>query len=641
MKLFEPGQIGELTIKNRVIMAAMNPIGLVEPDGRLSQRGIEYYTARARGGAGMITTGITAVSRELETLPSILVTEMMHVTRLSELADSVHDYGAKVAVQLTAGHGRVLPPALMGARGATSPSVSSCFWDSSIMTSELTIKQIENLVKAFEFGAGIVKRAGIDAIELHAHEGYLLDQFQTELWNKRTDKYGGNLKKRIRFAFEVIEAIRRGAGPDFPIIYRFGLTHYLEGAREIDESLEIAREIEAAGVDCLHIDAGCYETWYWAHPTAYQPEGCMVDLAALAKSVVNIPVVTVGKLGDPALAEQVLNDGKADFIAIGRPLLADPEWPNKVKNNDWEDIRPCIADSEGCHGRIRMHKYISCTVNPQTGMEKELAIYPAERPKEVLVIGGGPGGMEAACVAASRGHKVSLWEKSNNLGGNLIPASIPEIKKDYRKLITYMVRQVNKHNIKLELNREVTPEMVRKAKPDAVIIATGARPDIPGIPGIDNEKVITAIDLLMTGKKIIVPVVIIGGGIVGCEVALHLSEMGIKPVIVEVLNDIALDEFSLNRMYLLKMMDMAEIDILTNTSVSEITDDGICLVKKDGEIVRLEAGSVVIATGLKSNRELLETIGDDVPEVYAVGDCVEPGRLINAVWDGFRTARLI
>ncbi|MFC1990200.1 FAD-dependent oxidoreductase, partial [Chloroflexota bacterium] len=482
-----------------------------------------------------------------------------------------------------------------------------------------------------------IKAAGIDAIHLRAHDGYLFDQFQTALWNRRTDKYGGDLRGRLRFAMEVIEAIRNGAGADFPIIYRFSLA----GGREIEEGLEIARQMEAAGVAALEIDAGCHEAWNWGHPTTYKQPGCMVDLAAMAKKVVKIPVIAVGKLGYPDLAERVLQEGKADFISLGRALLADPEWPNKVKEGRFEDIRPCLAESEGCSGRLRQGKYVSCAVNPATGMEREMAITPAERKKSVLVIGGGPAGMEAAIVAKSRGHKVVLWEKSSELGGNLIPASIPDFKQDYRRLIDYLSTQIKKLGVTVELGKEATEKLVQQMKPDVVFLATGSKPLIPDIPGVEMKKVVTAPDLLLDKKEAGECVVVVGGGLVGCETAVFLAQKGKKVTVVEILDSVAIDTFMRDREDLLKLLSDAKVNILTNTMVLEITAKGITVADECGDRSTLKADTVVLAVGFKSSDHLLTTLREKVPEVYAIGDCVEPRKVINAIWEGYRIARLV
>ena len=517
MKLFEPGIIGKLSIKNRIVMAPMGVGGLCEPDGRLSQRAIDYYVARAKGGTGLIISCVSRVSRQIEHFPNVplvfhpMIDNFIYVSRLSELADAVHDYGAKMAIQLTAGFGRVLPPVYLEKTEAVAPSKMPCFWNQNRSTRELTIKEIETLVEAFKFGSEIMRTAGIDAVELHAHEGYLFDQFQTALWNQRTDKYGGDLERRLTFALEVIDAIKRGAGADFPIIYRFGLTHYLDGGREIEEGLRISRML-ATKVDAFHIDAGCYDNWYWPHPPTYLPAGCMVDLAEMVKKEVRAPVIAVGKLGNPELAEEVLQQGKADFIALGRALLADPDWPNKVKEKRVEDICPCIGDHDGCMGRVMKRHYVSCTVNAMTGMEREFSLNLAKKRKFVLVVGGGPGGMEAARVASLRGHKVVLWEKNNSLGGNLIPASVPEFKQEYRELIQYLSAQMKKLGVTIQLGREATPGLIMEMKPGAIIIATGARPLVPEIEGIERTNVLTASDLLLSKKEVRGPIAVVGGG---------------------------------------------------------------------------------------------------------------------------------
>ncbi|MFC1956280.1 FAD-dependent oxidoreductase [Chloroflexota bacterium] len=643
MKLFEPGKIGSLAIKNRILMCPMAIGGLEEPDGRLSQRGIDYYVARAKGGVGLIITGFTRVSRELE--PNIeaklVVDSKLSIPWLSDLAEAVHDYGAKVAVQLSAGLGRVTFPTTLMIAGAVAPSALPAYWDPSVITRELRTDEIERLVHAFEVSAGILRIAGIDAVELHAHEGYLFDQFMTTLWNKRRDKYGGDLDNRLRFPLEVIEAIKRGAGADFPIIFRFGLKHYIDGGRDIEEGLEIARRIEVAGADSLEVDAGCYETWYWAHPPTTLAPGCMVDMAQMTKEVVKIPVIAIGKLGYPELAETVLQEGKADFICLGRALLADPEWPTKVKQGRLEEIRPCIGCHDGCLKRELDGKSISCAVNPATGMEREFNIKPAGIAKSVLVVGGGPSGMEAARTAALRGHKVTLWEKSSALGGNLIPASIPNFKQDYKSLINFLTTQINKLGVAIELGKEATPELVQKVNPDVVFVATGSMPIIPDIPGIEKKMVVTAIDLLSGKRDAGELVVVVGGGLVGCETALYLAQKGKKLTIVEMLESVMLDVYVANRMHLLELLADAGVVILTETSLSGITSRGVNIVNKYGERSDLKADTVVLAVGLKSDGWLLEALKDKVPEVYAIGDCIEPRKVMQAIWEGFRTARLV
>ena len=646
MKLFEAGKIGRLSIKNRVVMAAMGVHALAEPDGRLSQRGIDYYVARAKGGSGLIITG-AARTRQIEQLSytpfvnGMVIDGSLSTGRLSELADAVHDYGAKIAVQLLAGRGHNAGTELRGRGEPVAASTLPCFFDPNVVAREIRVEEIERLVDAFEFAGEIVNKAGIDAIELNCHSGYLPDEFMTALWNKRTDEYGGDLDGRLRFLVEIIEGIKKGAGEKFPIIVKFGLTHYLNGARDIAEGLEIARKLEATGVNALDIDGGCYETMYLNKPTTYSGPGSFVGLAEMVKEAVNIPVITVGKLGNPDLAESVLQEGKADFIALGRPLLADPEWPNKARAGRREDIRPCIGGYEGCSARIGEEKYISCTVNPATGMEREFAVRPAEGSKFVLVVGGGAAGMEAARVAAIRGHEVALWEKEDSLGGNLIPASIPDFKRDYRDLRDYLITQIGKLGVNIELRREATPESVQAEKPDAVVVATGSTPIIPEIKGIENGNVGTALEVLSGKKSTGERVIVIGGGMVGCETALYLARKGQRVTVVELSDILCRGKYLANRMHLIKLITDANVKVFVNSQVSEILDNSIGIVDNHGKNVTLKADTVVLASGSQPNKSLYESLDGRVSEIYAIGDCVEPRKLMNAIWEGFRTARLI
>lgn len=649
LKLFEPGIIGKLSLKNRIVMAPIN-VGLSSPIEKswLTQRGIDFYVARAKGGVGLIMPTFMSPSKKLE--PSIgepVLDSRLCISWLSDLAEAVHDYGAKICVQLCPGFGRNLTPNPALPHGGTiAPSPLPNVKDPSVIARELTIEEIEQLIKDYEFSTKIIKDAGVDAIEIHAHQGYLTDEFMTTLWNKRTDKYGGALDDRLRFPLELIEAIRRAAGANFPILFRYPITHYLDGGRDIEEGLEIARRLETAGVNALDVNAGCYETYNLAQPPTTQPRGCWVELAKMTKEVVNIPVIVAGKLGYPELAERVLQEGKADFIALGRYLLADPEWPNKVKEGRTEDIIPCIGCHEACIKRRRELKHTGCAVNPATGRERELTLTLAEKKKSVLVIGGGPGGMEAARVTALRGHEVTLWEKGNALGGNLIPAAVPDFKDDYKLLIDYLITQIKKLGVKVELRKEAIPELILKVKPEVVLIATGAKPIVPEIKGI--EKAISAVDLLLGKGEAGESVVVVGGGRIGCETALYLAQQGKKVTIVEILDRVLRDMVegwgnapNPNAIDLLRLLAESHMKISTSTNVLEITDTGLVIADAQGKRSTLEADTITFAVGMKPNTELQEALQDKLPEVYAIGDCVEPRLVLNAIWEGFRTARLI
>jgi 2-enoate reductase len=647
VKLFDPGRIGKVKLKNRIVMSAMGCGGLVQLDGSLSQRGIDYYVARAKGGVGLITTGSCRVTRDFEKIPnnpinsSLMIDNKLYSRWVEELAAGVHDYGAKLSVQLLAGLGRTLSKDDIAKVRPIGPSAIPCFADSNTLTHELTIVEIGRFFDAFEAAAVILKSAKVDAIELNCHAGYLVDQFMTELWNRRTDAYGGNLEGRLRFLLEIIGRIKKVLGKDFPVIVKYALMHYFPGGREAEEGVEIARRLEAAGVDALTIDAGCRETFYWTLPSEFQPEGCTVNLAAMVKNAVKIPVITVGKLGNPQLAEETIQEGKADFVALGRELLADPEWPNKVRAGRFEDVRPCVWCFEGCHRRIHEGKTLSCAVNPATGNERALVILPAEEKKSVLVIGGGPGGMEAARVAALRGHRVSLWENDRELGGNLKPGFAPEFKESYQKLRDYLVLQLKKVGVETTLGKEATPELIDQLNPDVVVVATGSTPVIPPIVGVERRSVVTAVDLLsgreVSGKN----VVIIGGGIVGCETALHLARKGGKVTIVELLSGIGRDMYQVNRIHLLKLLNDAGVEVLTESRVLEITETGIVYADEDQQQKVLKADTIVIAVGMKPRSDLAEKLNARPLEVYQVGDCSEPRKVIDAMWEAFRVARYV
>lgn len=689
MKLFEPGRIGNLELKNRIIMAGMGT-QYYEEDGSPSPECIEYYVARARGGVGLIITGAIRTGG-IETVPGKshirrwLLRKKGHVAGLKKLADAVHEQGAKIAAQFLPAMGRNLDMEAIKAIGAIAPSPAPTFADPKIMAREITLEEIKVLVKLTRESAALAREAGTDAIELNAHGGYLIDEFMTSIWNKRTDRYGGNLEGRLTLLMEIIEAIRTGAGKDHPLSVRYPITHFLEGDRTIEEGVEIGRRLEATGIDALSVDAGSYETMYWLLPPTTQPLGLYLWFIEKIKEAVHIPVIIVGKLGYPALAERVLREGKADFIAIGRSLLADPDWANKVKEGRFDDIRPCIGDEQGCVGNIVYGEPITCTVNPTVGKEVEYAIKPADPQKSVLVIGGGPSGMEAAMIAAMRGHRVTLWEKGHSLGGNLRLSSVPNFKQEYRRLLSYMERKINQHGVKVRFGVEATPELVQAFEPNAVVVAAGGTLVTPAIPGKDGKNVFNSLQFLamLNGllkwgdinqrglnkllwfagnrfsrymspawierfARIWLPlghkVVIIGATYPSCEMALFLRQRGREVTVVESLgpDNVASDLFLCNRMHLLKLLDENKVDILTDTKTLKITEQGTLLADKSGMESILSADSIMLSVEVKPNDALLKALKGKVHEVYAIGDCVDPqNKALSVIHDGFHTARQV
>ncbi len=651
-KLFEPGTIGNVQLKNRLIMAPMGIRGLVEVDGSLSQRAIDYYEERARGGVGLIVTGIAFACTKFDPywiegkyFPFHRIDSPMVLPRLNQLAERLHDYDCKLCIQMSPGHGRVARLGWMQSGQPISASALSCYWEPSLTTRALTTKETEELVSSFGPAARFAQIAGVDAIQLHCHEGYLADQFMTSLWNKRTDKYGGaTVRERMTFVLEIIEQIQHSIQTAIPIVFRMALTHRLPGGRTEEEGLEICQILEEAGVAAIEVDSGAYENWYWPHPPVYQPPACNLDMAAKAKKVVKrIPVICVGKMCYPDIAAKAVEEGKADFVAIGRGLLADPEWPNKTRGGRVQEIRPCIGCQE-CQGRARRLS-ITCALNPACGDEKALRLMPAEKKKRVLVIGGGPAGMEAARVARLRGHQVTLYEKSGQLGGDLIPASVPDFKQDLRLLREWYAREMRRLGVSVHLNTEATLQSSIEDKPDVVFLAVGAAPKIPQIPGVDSAKVATAVDVLNGKADVGRSVLIVGGGVIGCELAVHLAKKGKKASIIEVLPQVLNDIVHIHagREMLLKMLEDNKVHIYTNTTVDSIAESGVTVIDKDFRKRDIKTDSVVIAIGFTSHGDdLWKGLSESsIEEAYRIGSCANPGRIIDAVWQAYGKARLI
>ncbi|MDK2785271.1 MAG: 2-enoate reductase [Bacillota bacterium] len=645
--LFTPGRIGRLELKNRIVMAPMGNIGMCELDGRPSEQMIEYYVERARGGAGLLITGLVLPSYRLEPLLAeekwaLLprIDGLPFLFRWRELVKRVHAYGAKIALQLTAGFGRVLVPQFAQGK-MVGVSALRNYWDPRQTLRELTTEEIDEFIKDFAKAAYLAREAGFDAIELHGHEGYLMDQFTSPLWNKRTDKFGGDLLGRLTFPIEIIKAIRQAVGDSLPIIYRYDLTHNLPGGRSEEEGLKMGQILESVGVDAFDVDKGTYDNWYWPHPPVYQPRACMADAATKLKQVVKVPVMAVGKLGYPDVAEGLLAENKADFIILGRALLADPEWPNKVRRGAVDDIRPCIGDQEACIGALARGEHLSCAVNPACARERQYRLTPAATLKKVVVIGGGPAGMEAALVASKRGHRVILYEKAGELGGQLIPAGRPSFKSDVELYRQYLIRQVNKAGIEVRLGQEASASTVAADAPDVVICALGMIENVPPVPGMDLPHVVMAKDVLLGKKEAGKTVVVVGGGAVGCETALFLAQQGKSVTIVEMLPKVMPDVMHANREMLLMLLKEAGVRILTEHVVDAVTTDEVVTLTKNWRRETLPADSVVIAVGGRPNNKLYQELASLHPEVYNIGDSLKPGRVLEAVLSAYEVARQI
>lgn len=643
MLLFEAGKIGSMMLKNRVVMTPMGIYGLPDHRGMLTQKSIDFYTARAKGGAGLIFPTATQVTRAFEEDVSVTyaIDSIDKALKWSELAEDVHHYGGRLGIQLSAGLGRVNSSFVHDPYfEPISASPVDSFWAPMIRCRALEISEIEFIIDSYAQAAIFARDAGVDVIEIHGYGGYLLDQFMTSAWNEREDEYGGSLENRMRFPIEAYRKVRAVVGEDYPVIFKFTPVHLTPEGREMAEGIEIAKMLESEGVDALHVDVGCYESWHRTIPPVYAKDASQADIAGMIRDAVNIPIICQGKLADPEVAESVLAEGKCDFVGLGRAFLADPEWPNKVKAGRANDIAPCIGCSEGCFMRTMEGRYASCAVNPTCSQEKKYSLRPARNRKTVLVIGGGPGGMEAAITAAARGHEVCLWEKTDELGGYLIPASVPQFKKDVRRLISHLEHRLECEGVEVVTGKHASPDSVINANADAVIIATGSEPLIPDIPGIDGRNVMTAIDVLNGKSDAGQNVVVAGGGIVGCETALYLAGYGKNVSIVEMQFQLVPEGiFIINYAELEKQLADFGVRVFCDSKVAEIRESGVSFESWE-KMSNIDCDTVVLALGLKPVNSLFYEIGEGLDK-YIIGDAVKPRKVLDAVWEGFHISRLL
>lgn len=658
--LFETIKIGKLEIKNRFVMAPMGPGGLCDADGTFNERGAEYYVERAKGGTGLIMTGVTMVENDIEkcnlpSMPCPTLNPLNFITTGKKMTERIHAYGAKIFLQLSAGFGRVSIPSIVG-RTAVAPSPIPHRWLNDVTCRELTIEEIKTYIKKFAESALIAKKAGFDGIEIHAvHEGYLLDQFAISFFNNRTDEYGGSLRNRLRFAIEIVQAIKETCGQDFPVSLRYSIKSFIkdwkqgglpgeefvEKGRDIEEGIEAAKILEEAGYDAFNGDVGSYDSWYWAHPPMYQEKGLYLPYNEILKKVLKVPVITAGRMEDPELASEAIAQGKTDMIALGRPLLADSEIPNKIMIDKYDKVRPCLSCQEGCMGRLQTYANISCAVNPACGREAEYGLQPARLIKNVMIIGGGVAGLEAARVAALRGHKVTLFEKSDRLGGNLIPGGAPDFKEDDIALAKWYTDELKDLNVEVHYNTEITKETVKDFNADEVIVATGSNPRRLTIPG--SDKVYTAEEVLLGKKDVGNSTIIIGGGLVGCETALWLVNQGKKVTIVELQDGILKVGGPLchaNEDMLKDLVKFKKIDLKVNTSVTSASEDGFILKYGDKEEV-IAADSAIVAIGYVSQKTLYNDIKFEVPNVHLLGDANQVSNIMYAIWNAYEVARNI
>lgn len=660
--LFEPFKIGKLEIKNKFFMAPMATTVDCDETGSYTALSVEYFVRRAKGGTGLLITGANWVDNNIEkhvnsVFPCPTIDPTTYQKRAGEMTDKVHAFGSQIFLQLTAGLGRSAVPNILNSE-CVAPSEISNRWDPSIKCRELKTEEVETIVKQFAASAKIAKTCGFDGVEIHAvHEGYLLDCFTMALFNQRKDKYGGDLKGRLTFPIEIVKAIKAACGEDFPVILRFSIKSYIkalrQGAvpgekfkelgRDLPEALEAAKILEQAGYDAFDADAGTYDSWYWAHPPMYFGKGMYLPLTTELKKVVHVPVMVAGRMDDPDMAVEALKSGKIDAVGLGRPLLTDPDYVNKLRADNIDGIRHCLGCHDGCFARSFEGKRGSCAINPECGREVITGITPSTVKKTVAVVGGGPGGMEAARVSALRGYDVTLFEASGKIGGQLLIGGVPSFKSDDLDLVKWYEHELKCLKVNIKLNTAATPEKIKALNPDIVYVAEGSSPIHINVPGIDGKNVKYAGDILSGKEKAGNTCVIVGGGLVGCELALHLRQHGKDVSIVEALPEIlksGAPMAPMNKWMLTDLLNFNKVKIFADSPLLKITDKGAVIKTKDGEKTLL-ADTVIMAIGYKSKNSLYNEIKDDYTVIYNLGDSRRVRNIRAAIWDAYEVARSI
>ena len=676
--LFTPWKIGNVEIKNRIVMCPMGGtslFGWFELGGcHFDKEAANLFLERANNNVGLIIPGIAPLrdtfwGKWLWQNPKMF-------EDLKEFMDEIHKTGAKLFVQLTAGMGRswaiteliaplhknkltraIIKPIIDTSHELACPSPQPSRWAHDITCPEMTVEQIHEIIEAFAKTAKLCRDAGVDGVEVHAvHEGYLLDQFAIEFFNKRTDDYGGSFENRYRFAAEVVRAIKDACGEDYPVSLRYSVESkmkgfcegampnedYTEVGRNIKESEKAAKYLQDAGYDMLNADNGTYDSWYWAHPPMYMPEHCNLEDGAHIKKFVDIPVVCAGRM-DAEVGAKAVADGKIDAVGVARQFLVDPQWITKMIEDRIEDIKPCICCHNGCFNFSSSKGHANtqdltdtmglsrCALNPETMQSKKYNIKPAKAKKKIAVIGGGIGGMEVAIVAAKRGHEVTLYEKSDKLGGVFIAAAAPSFKEKDRALIAWYNREIKKYPIEIKLNTEITD--IKSISADEIVVATGAVANTLHIEGAENT--IEAIDYLLDKKSVGENVVVIGGGLTGCEIAYNLYLKGKKPTILEMQDDLITTKgiCLANTSYLRDFFKTNNVPVYLESKTTKINERDVQVVTKCGKEVTIPADSVIVSVGYHPN-----PIATKGKNIHIVGDAKKVGNLRTVIWQAWDVA---
>lgn len=630
-KLFSSFDIKNCHLKNRIVMPGLASF-LIENDGSYSDKTIEHYRLRAAGGPAMIIMEAHGVAPEgIVSNHQARIYDDRFIKHLSRAAAVIKKEGSVPAIQIHHA-GRQVPFRVINKR-PFAPSTLPCPAIKGDVE-PLDIKGIKKIIRQFGDAAERAVKAGFELIEVHGAHGYLINQFISGFSNIREDEYGRDTYGRARFAREIIAEIRGRLGSDFPLSFKISAQEFVPNGLTTEESIEILKGLVEEGIDVVQVSAGNDATPEWICQPMFMEQACLADSAAKIKAALNIPVMVVGRINDPFIADDIIDEGKADIVCMGRGLLADPELPQKAQAGNFEDIRTCIACNT-CMQSIFRKGRIECLVNPSLGREKEMEISPAYRPRKVMVIGGGPGGLNAARVAAMRGHHVSLYERHLSLGGQLLLGTLTPHKKGVVSLIDFLVNQIRKYNVDCHLGVDANLETIKANNPDVVIIATGSIPFIPDVTGIDSGLVCTAHEIFNGTRRDIKKAVIIGGGATGCEVAIDLSGKGCDVTIVEQLPKIGIQIEAITRKMISRLLKENNVNIITDHRLSRISENGAFIEDKEGKGLFLEADKVVVSVGNRPvDNDLVNHAKELGIEIHLIGDCVEARSAKEAILEG-------
>ncbi len=636
--LFEPIKIGKLNLKNRIVMAPMCS-RLPTADGEVTQALIDHYAVRAKGGASMLIIEFAHVDEKFSSAEwgMLSASSDRYLVGLSLLAETITLNGARACLQL-AHAGRqssYAQPCL--SPSAVPDKVYAALYGDHYQVREITPDEIEEVLDKFAEAARRAKNAGFEAVEIHGAHGYLPGTFLSPYGNKRTDEWGGSLENRARFSLEIVRRSRALVGPDFPIIYRYNGDDFSPEAFAIEEAREFALMLETEGINAHHVSGSIGESWEECCAPIYAPRGNLVHLADAVNHVATLPIITVGAIDVPMAAE-VVRDGKADIVAIGRSFLTDPEIPNHAATGDVRAVRPCIRCNESCLNGEMLGRPQRCDVNFQCGRESTYPMRAADTRRRVVVLGGGAAGMEVARVACLRGHEVTLFEKTDRLGGQLQIAAQLGFKDDLRALMDHMAYEVTRLDVDIRMETEATPELIRPLNPDLLIVACGVQSKFRDVTGVDLPHVSFPVDLLEEKATAGDRVIVVGGGWLGCDISVYLARLGKKVVLTtvkEAADDLIPDLEPFSRKVFMDMMIGNGVEIKGNHRIAEITEGGARFTGDDGQIIDLEADTVVPAWGFRPDREFDAVAQELAPASRFVGDCVRLGNLRSCIWPGF------